>query len=166
MDFCVHNSYDPSCTPLLPPETCKPIQMYQASGTPYNPPGCRYVGSKTYIDWNKVNKFDLAVDVSGIIGTIGLGVGQFGIIPGDLAYGISEAAQVFGLVHDVSKVQLGSITWDLISTVAEENKTVGRLIPVVGMFINIGSIQDNLHQAEVTVAIYEPYPRPLPFKFP
>jgi len=95
--FCAYHVFDPSCAPVLPPETCDLGPFITPPGDTRNHTGCRYVGPTTYTDWNLVDKGDLFFDGLGLLGSAVLVAGTIGIVSFLPAVAFYEATQVAGL---------------------------------------------------------------------
>ena len=161
IDFCAQNPYAPECASLLPPHVCNVYPVITAPGTAYDYPGCQYHGLETFTNWDKVDWLGVFSNSLGIIGGAVLLFSIIGgptIIPGAVFY---EATQIVGMIIDIYREDKEGITWDAISTIASENKFLGRLVPGLGVAFNFGNLSDIAAAASDVRPVYTPYPQPM-----
>ena len=165
-NYCVQNPYTPDCAQLLPPDTCIETPAFVPTGTPYYMPGCRFVGTNSYVDPSKIDWLGIVSNGLGILGTIALGVSTI-TGPGVWAgLGVYEATQITGIAIDVYRHDSRGLSITAISSVVGEVKGFGKVVPGFGVLINIAAIDEIINDAIVTKSIYEPYPRPRTIPLP
>jgi len=156
LTFCVNNPFTPSCAPLLPPQTCPAVLMNLPPGSEYSPPGCRYVGTRDYYDWGRVNKADLFINILGLVGFGVAVIGTLNIVSFGPAIAFYEATQFIGLAYDIYKLDPGPLTWDLVTTVVDETHFIPKMAPGFNLLTNWAGILEALEGGRVTERVYEP----------
>lgn len=107
------------------------------------------------VDWSDVDILDFGIDILGIIGDGAKSIGM----PGAITYGISEVAEVGGLVksaHDVVFTQdVSNFSMIVFEKQLEESLPIlfpdaARLAPNFGVIFNVISISQNMPSITIT----------------
>ncbi len=144
IDFCKARPFAPKCQSFELPYTIGPSGYYLA-------------GYEYWLNPNKLDGFDLFVDVAGIVGDAALlssFAGDFAGIPVDAVATSIEIIGVVDAAYDLDAKELGKAGFLYIM----KETRASRLLPLVGIAFNVEGILSNIRQAIELVPIYKPKP--------
>jgi hypothetical protein len=162
MDYCVLHPYASSCSFALLPETCESGSVIGPPGTTYTPPGCQFAGFETYLDESQLDYGGLFFNGLGVAGGFAFLIGTLGVVSLPAGVAIYESTQIAGFAYDVYQLDTEAVTVDLVLEVAGQTNLGSQIVPGLGSLLDFLEMGEIWADAQVTVPVYEPYPRPLP----